>query len=130
MKKAINLFGFIAIAALMFSASCSKSGLGTPTLTITNPTSGASITKGSSINITGTAGGGGLHELTLKITKDADNSELLLQFPSVFDKSSYDYSVPWTAPNVTASTPCTLYVEIENHSGTKTQMQIKFNVVP
>lgn len=130
MKKAFHLSGLIVAVALVFSASCSKSDSGTPTITVTNPTAGANITRGSSLNVTGAAGGGGLHELTIKITKDADNSELLLQFPSVFNKSSYDYSVPWTAPNVTASTPCTLFVEIENHSGKKTQMQVKFNVVP
>lgn len=118
----------IALAALSFAACHHHDEDDTtdPVLTITSPTANASIS--GAVTIAGTLTDESLHELSIKITKDADNSELFSAAPSVHDETSYTIAETWTPTGITTETPVTLTVIAEDHSEHTVTKTVKFSV--
>lgn len=95
-----------------------------PVLTITSPAADASLT--GKVTISGKATDESLHEMTIVITKDSDNSELFRVAPSVHDETDFTISESWTPVGLTSETPVTLTVTVEDHSEHKVVKTVKF----
>lgn len=100
-----------------------------PVLTITEPTSGASISGEVHIkgNVTDESS---LHELSIKITLDSDNSELFSAAPKVHDLATYDFDEKWTPSGLTGETDVTLTVITADHGDNSVTQTVKFKVKP
>lgn len=99
-----------------------------PVLTITSPTDNASMN--GAVVITGQATDNSLHEMSIKITKDADGSILWEKSPTVHDLTEYAINQTWTPSGIMASTPVTLTVTVEDHNENAVTKTVKFVVNP
>lgn len=120
---------FAAVCSLLFIASCHKheEENNAPVLTIENPIEGASLS--GEIHIHGKVTDESLHEMEIKVTKDADASTLLTATPSVHDKTEYSFDEHFT-PAVSEETAVTLTVTVWDHSDNVTTKTVKFKVKP
>jgi hypothetical protein len=99
-----------------------------PVITITAPAAGASISGG--VTISGVVTDESLHEMTIKVTKDSDNSELFTAAPEVHDLTTYTIAEVWTPSGITAETAVTLTVIASDHSDHTVTTAVKFTVKP
>jgi len=99
-----------------------------PVLVITAPTVNASIS--GVVTIAGTVTDMGLHEMSVTITKDSDNTVLFTATPNVYDLTSYIIAEVWTPVGIAAETAVTLTVVAEDHSGNMVTQTVKFTVKP
>ena len=131
MKKVRIFILFALFAAFSFTA-CHKHGDGNdtlaPTVTITSPTADASLS--GAVNISGTVTDEGMHEMSIVVTKDADNTQLFKAEPNVYNATDYAISQVWTPAGIAAETAVTLTVTVEDHSANKTVKTVKFKVKP
>lgn len=100
-----------------------------PVLTISEPTAGESLS--GEIHIHGTVTDEtSLHELSIKITRDSDNSEMFSAAPSVHDLTAYDFDEHWTPTGLTAETDVTLTIVVADHGDNNDTKTVKFKVKP
>jgi hypothetical protein len=118
-----------AFCSLLIIGACHKheEENNAPALTIENPVEGASL--GGEIHIHGKVTDESLHEMEIKVTKDADGSVLLTASPVVHDKTEYSFDEHFT-PAVSAETPVTLTITVWDHSDNSTTKTVKFSVKP
>jgi hypothetical protein len=122
---------FVSLLALISFTACHKhedvADTIAPVLTITAPTEDAS--NNGAVAIKGTiTDEGGMHEMSLKITKDSDNTVLFSATPTVHDKTTFTLAETWTPTGITVETAVTLTVNVEDHSANKTEKIVKFKV--
>jgi len=113
--------------ALFTFASCHKDK-DKPELTVTSPSDGSMFN--SAINITGTVTDKSLHEMSLKITRDADAVVLFEKELSVHDLTSYNFNETFAPAAVSVSTPVTLTIRVEDHESNETVKTISFKLIP
>ena len=130
--KIINNILLLAVSCLTLFMACHKAddenNTTDPVLSITSPASNASIS--GVVTITGLATDNSLHEMHLKITKDADGSVLMESAPTVHDLTEYTIAQTWTPTNITVATPVTLTVTVEDHNEHAVTKTVNFTVNP
>lgn len=126
MKK-VQLLLLLAFAGIAFAA-CHKheDDTNAPVVTIESPAADASISGAVNLHIHVTDES--LHEMTVVITKDSDNSQVYSDSPSVHDETDYHYEKTFTPSGITAETAMTLTVTVADHSDHTTVQTVKFKV--
>lgn len=99
-----------------------------PAVTIHTPVENDTISGEVHMEITVTDEGG-LHEMDVTVTKDADGTILFSESPTVHDKTEYDFHEHFT-PALTEEIPVTLTVTVSDHSDHITTKTVKFKVKP
>lgn len=99
-----------------------------PVITLTTPTLDASIS--GAVTIAGLVTDASLHEMSIKVTKDSDGSELFSATPEVHDLTSYTIAEIWTPAAIAAETAVTLTIVAEDHHENKATTTVKFKVTP
>lgn len=129
MKKVQNLL-LLTILLSLAAVACHKhdDDNNNPVITIASPTTAASIS--GVVAIAGLVTDESLHELTIKVTKDSDNSELFKATPEVHDLTSYTIAEVWTPSGIAAETAVTLTVTAADHSENIVTQTVKFTVKP
>ena len=121
---------FLAVFSLLSFVSChkhdNKNDTQAPDLTIEDPTEGLIIT--GEVHIHGKATDESLHEMEIKVVKDSDGSEMFKATPSVHDETEYNFDEHFTPSGLTAETPVTLTITVEDHSDHITTKTVKFKV--
>ena len=122
-----------AIAILTFGlVACHKhsdTDTVAPIINITAPTAAASFKSGSEVKITAKATDEtSMHEVTLIITQDSDNKELLNKIIDVHDLLTKDIAETWTPTGFTADTNVTLTMTVVDHNDNKNVKTVKFKV--
>lgn len=115
-----------AAICLFTVAACHKDS-NAPVLTIVSPTEGESVS--GEVHIECSATDQSLHEMEVKVTKDADGTELFSAAPEVHDLKSYDFHEHFT-PTVSAETAVTLTVTVSDHNDHTVTQTVKFTVKP
>lgn len=124
---------FSAFCLLLTTAACTKhnhdddTDTTAPVLTITSPSENASLS--GEVHIHGAVTDESLHEMEIKVTKDADGSEIFKATPTVHDKTDYSFDEHFT-PVVNSETAVTLTITVEDHSANITTKTVKFVVKP
>jgi hypothetical protein len=118
------LLGFTAVACHKHDDDDSNN----PVITITAPAIDASIS--GAVTIAGLVTDESLHEMSIKVTKDSDNSELFSATPEVHDLTSYTIAEIWTPAGISAETAVTLTVVAEDHNSNAIATTVKFKVKP
>lgn len=98
-----------------------------PVLTIAEPAENDSVS--GEVHIEGDVTDESLHELSIKITKDSDGSEVFSATPEVHDLTAYHFHEHWEQ-TVSAETAVTLTIIVEDHNENKTTKTVKFTVKP
>ncbi len=98
-----------------------------PVLTLEEPAENEVIS--GQVHIHGSVTDESLHEMEIKVIKDADNSELYNSAPTVHDETDYHFDEHFT-PSVSAETPVTLTITVSDHSDHTTTKVVKFKVKP
>ena len=130
MQKVQNLL-LLALLLGVSTVACHKhdeSDKDNPVVTITAPAIDASIS--GAVTIAGVVTDESLHELSIKVTKDSDNSELFSATPEVHDLTSYTIAETWTPSGIAAETAVTLTVVAEDHNSNAISTTVKFKVKP
>jgi hypothetical protein len=125
MKKlffALSILAFGTIACHKHDDDSEK-----PVITITSPSTNASVVSGTDVKITGKLTDESLHELLITVTQVSDGKELFKATPTVHDLTSYDINETWK-PNVAADTDVKLTVVAEDHSANKNEVTVLFKV--
>ena len=99
-----------------------------PVMTISSPAPNAALS--GSITIAGLATDNDLHELELKITRDADGATLWEKSPVVHDLTEYTIAETWIPSGINALTPVTLTVIVEDHNDHSVTQTVRFVVNP
>lgn len=128
MKK-VQLLLLLALATAGFTA-CHEHDTdeNAPVVTIESPTTNATISGAISLDIRATDES--LHEMSVVITRDSDESELYSDEPTVHDETDYHYQKTFTPSGISAETALTLTVTVEDHEDHKTVKTVKFKVAP
>ena len=129
MQKQFILLLLATISLSAFTA-CTKKDEDTnkPLITISSPA--ADVSVAGTVSITGTVTDESLHELTITVTKDSDNTELFKATPEVHDLTSYNIAETWAPSGIVAETPVTLTVTAEDHHENVASVVVKFKVKP
>jgi hypothetical protein len=126
-----NLFFFAFILLIAGAISChhhdhdDDSDTTSPVVTISKPNESANIT--GALQIVVAVSDNSLHEMSVQVLKDSDNSVLVNEKPKVHDESSYNFDKTFNLSGVTDQTPMTLKVKVEDHGGNVTEKTLKFN---
>ena len=99
-----------------------------PVISLLTPSVDASVA--GDVAIAGLVTDESLHELTIKVTKDSDNSELFNSTPEVHDLTSYTIAELWTPSGIAAETAVTLTITAEDHNSNIATATVKFKVKP
>lgn len=67
-----------------------------------------------------------MHTLSIKVTKDSDGSTVFETAPVVHDMTEFVYDETFTPTGLSADTPMTLTVEVEDHAEHKVSKTVKF----
>lgn len=118
-----------AACCLFTVAACHKheEESNAPVLTILEPLSNDSVS--GEVSIEGDVTDESLHEMEIKVTLDADGSQLFLATPEVHDETAYHFHEHWT-PTVSEETAVTLTIIVSDHSDNTTTKTVKFTVKP
>jgi type 1 fimbria pilin len=121
---------FLAFFSIIIFAACEhqENDIEAPILTIDEPTEGQSIS--GEVHIHGKVTDASLHELEIKVTKDADGSDVFKANPTVHDETMYDFEEHFTPSGLTGETPVTLTITVEDHSSNVTTKTVKFKINP
>jgi hypothetical protein len=68
--------------------------------------------------------------MEIKVTRDADGSEIFKSTPTVHDKTEYDFDEHFTPSGLTAEIPVTLVIKVEDHNENITTKTVKFKIKP
>ncbi len=99
-----------------------------PAILITSPAVNASIS--GAVAIAGIITDDSLHEMSITVTKDSDNTVLFTATPTVHNLTSYTIAETWTPASIAAETAVSLTVEVEDHGGNFATQIVKFMVKP
>lgn len=129
MKKTFFVMAFAAFGLV----ACHKhSDIDTiaPIVNITAPTAAAGFKIGSEVKITANATDEtSMHEVTLIITQDSDNKELLNKVIDTHNLTTKDIAETWTPTGFTTDTNVTLTMTVIDHGDNKATKTVKFKVV-
>lgn len=100
-----------------------------PVITLISPVNLQMYNNGDTVKIKGTLTDASLHELLIKITKDADGSILFQDAPAVHDLTSYTINSAWKS-SVTDHTNATLVVLAEDHSSNVASDTVHIHIMP
>lgn len=123
----------LIIAAALFVTfnACknkSEEDINDPVITLTSPAADASIS--GAVSIAGRVTDESLHELSITVNKDSDNTTLFTSAPEVHELSDYTIAETWTPTGIAAETAVTLTVTAEDHSSHSATKTVKFKVKP
>ena len=99
-----------------------------PEITITAPTIDVSIS--GAVTISGLVTDESMHEVTIKVTKDIDNSTLFFVVQEAHNLTSYTIAEVWTPVGIVAETAVTLIITAEDHNEHLETKTLKFKVKP
>ncbi|MBK8195389.1 MAG: hypothetical protein IPK76_20045 [Lewinellaceae bacterium] len=95
-----------------------------PVLTITSPAADEAFLGEVHIELNVTDES--LHEMSVKVTKDADGSVVFEDAPEVHDETDFDFHHHFTPAGISGVTAMTLTVTVEDHSANITTKTVKF----
>ena len=122
------LLGLITLIGCHKSHDVDTTDTVAPVLTLTTPTDNVVITNGQNVTITGKATDDkNMHEMSIKITNDANSAVLYQEAPIVHDKTSFDINSTWKT-SITAATNATLTVSVSDHNSHTTTKTVKFKI--
>jgi len=129
MRKIQNLL-LLTLLLSFVAVSCHKheDDENAPVIVITAPVADVSIS--GIVAIAGLVTDESLHELSIKVTKDSDNSVLFSAAPEVHDLTSYAIAEVWTPTAIAAETAVTLTVIASDHNDHSVTSTVKFKVKP
>ncbi len=130
-KYLLAAFAALFIAALSFTACKDKQedeDTQAPVLTIESPTEGGVYT--GSVNLHMQVTDESLHEMSVKVTRDSDNSVVFEEDPTVHDETDFHFEHTHTFTGLSGDTPMTLTVVVEDHSAHSTTQTIHFTAKP
>ncbi|MFN0036054.1 MAG: hypothetical protein ACKVUS_13405 [Saprospiraceae bacterium] len=96
-----------------------------PELTISAPTENQLIEGAVQITLRA-SDETSLHEMHVKVTKDSDGSTVFENEPTVHDKTEFTFDEAFTPSGLSADTPMTLTVDVEDHAAHKVTKTVKF----
>lgn len=128
MKKQI-FFSLLLLFAGMFTFNACKENneapdTEAPVVEIESPAANASIQGAVDVHLHATDAS--LHEMEIKVIKDADGSTVYEDTPTVHDETDYHYEESFTPSGLAADTPMTLTVTVSDHSDNVTTKTVKF----
>lgn len=121
---------FFALFCLFAASAChthDDEDANPPVLTIENPTEGVSISGAVLLHVKATDES--LHELEIKVTRDADGAELFKANPTVHDETEFHFEQSFT-PGVSAETAITLTATVSDHGEHTVVKTVHFIVKP
>ena len=127
MKNFQKLLLLAAFATATFFSACKKEDEA-PKIVLNEPTEGMLVS--GEVHIHGKVTDEDLHNLDLKVTKDADGSELFTFSKHWHGKSEYDIDQHFTPEGLTGETAVTLFIEVEDGLDQITTKTVKFKVKP
>lgn len=122
---------FLVLSTVVFN-SCKKesesSTVSPPTISSTSPSENDQLANGQVLKIKGlVTDANGLSTLSIKITDDKTNAEILKLNPTVTDMQSYTIDSEWTI-NVNDWLTTTMTITATNKAGQKTEKLIHFKI--
>jgi hypothetical protein len=120
-------FVLLVLFAIFTFSSCHKD-TEVPVVTVSSPADASMFN--SPVTISGTTTDNSLHEMSLKITRDADGTVLFEKELSVHDLTSYTFNETFTPAAVSATTDVTLIIRVEDHEANETIKTVKFKLIP
>jgi hypothetical protein len=127
MKNIQNLLLGAAIATTTFFSACKKEDKA-PEITLDEPTEGMVVS--GEVHIHGKVADEDLHNLDIKVTKDADGTELFTFSKHWHGKSEYEIDQHFTPDGMTGETAVTLLIEVEDGLDQISTKTVKFKVKP
>lgn len=99
-----------------------------PVLTIESPTEGGTYTGSLEIHLEVTDES--LHEMSIRVTRDSDDSVVFEEEPTVHDEIEFHFEHLHTFTGLSGDTPMTLTVVVEDHSANTTTKTVRFTAQP
>lgn len=127
MKKIQKLLLLAAFVTASIFNACKKEDKA-PEITLDEPTEGMIVS--GEVHIHGKVSDEGLHNLDIKVTKDADDTELFAFSKHWHGKREFEIDQHFTPEGLTAETAVTLYIEVEDELDQITTQTVKFKVKP
>lgn len=129
MKK-FNAPSWLAPLALaIFFAACDKEqAAAPPSIELIEPMEGKLYVR--EVPISGWVRDESLHRLNIKITNDADGSEIHSYSRHWHGRTEFYIEDLFTADSLHGETPMTLYLEVEDDDDLKSTKTVKFKVKP
>jgi hypothetical protein len=119
------LFLFIFGALACHHHDHDDSDTTSPVVTITKPAESSNVV--GALQVVVAVSDNSLHEMSVELLKDSDNSVLVSEKPKVHDETSYNFDKTFNLSGITDQTPMTLKVKVEDHGGNVTEKTLKFN---
>ncbi len=114
--------------ATLLVAACHKhddeSDTTNPVITIKSPVESAVVQGNVTIEVSLTDNG--LHEMSMKVTKDLDGSEVYKDSPTVYDETDITLVRMFSLTGLSTITPMTLTITAEDHAGNKSTKSVNF----
>jgi hypothetical protein len=127
MKNIQKLLLLAAFATALLFNACKKEDEA-PKLILDEPTEGMLVS--GEVHIHGKVTDEELHNLDIKVTKDADGAELFTFSKHWHGQSDYDIDQHFTPTGLTGETAVTLFIEVEDELDQITTKTVKFKVKP
>jgi hypothetical protein len=127
MKKIQKLLFLAVFATTTFFSACKKEDKA-PEITLDEPTEGMVVS--GEVHIHGQVTDEDLHNLDIKVTKDADGSELFTYSKHWHGKSEFEIDQHFTPTGLTGETDVTLLIEVEDGLDQISTKTVKFKVKP
>lgn len=124
-QKTLLLFAWALVAAL---AACQKENDEAPKISLEKPAEGMVVS--GEIHILGKVSDEDLHKLDIRVTKDSDGSELFIFSKHWHGKSEFDIDQRFTPSGLSAETPVTLLIEVEDGLDQISTQTMHFKVKP
>ncbi len=117
----------VALSIVTLFAACKKEDEA-PNIFLEEPTEGSLVS--GEVHIHGKVTDESLHNLKIKITKDADGAELFSFSKHWHGKLEYDMDEHFTPEGISGETPVTLFIEVEDELDQVSTKTVKFRVKP
>jgi len=127
MKNFQKLLLLTAFATALLFTACKKEDQA-PKIVLDEPTEGMLVS--GEIHIQGKVTDEDLHNLDIKVTKDADGSELFTFSKHWHGKSEFEIDQHFTPTGLTDETAVTLFIEVEDGLDQITTKTVKFKFKP
>lgn len=118
----------LAVFALVMAFSACKKEDEAPKISLEEPTEGMVVSD--EVRIHGKVSDEDLHNLDIKVTKDSDGSELFVFSKHWHGKSEYDIDEHFTPAGLSAETPVTLLIEVEDGLDQISTQTVRFKIKP
>ncbi len=127
MKKLQNLVLLSVFAITLVINACRKVDEA-PKIILDEPTEGMLVS--GEVHIHGRVTDEELHNLNIKVTKDADSSVLFTLSRHWHGKSEFGIDEHFTPSGITGETAVTLFIEVEDEADQVTTKTVRFRVKP